>query len=216
MPRGSQSSGGGGAAEGLFDKEPAPPPPEIHNLTAPQSSPGDPIDIFIFNASNKAEDISLVRNQGLEDDDDIEPAPENVPSVGTPAADTLFEGQTWGWDDIDRRSVVAYNHNNPSFKKIWIPQSLSYINIFIHCLHLKWLRIVLLSSTSRDVKEADIASLTYEDLLRYLGLWILISIFYVWNRGDFWSVIPFDQDTNPFPYLLGQFMSKCRFNAITH
>ena len=41
-----------GSAEGLFDKEPAPPPPEIQNSTTPQSSPGDPIEAGVFNASN--------------------------------------------------------------------------------------------------------------------------------------------------------------------
>ena len=38
----------------------------------------------------------LVRNQGMEVDYDMEPAPENVPSVNTPSADILFEGHTWG------------------------------------------------------------------------------------------------------------------------
>ena len=79
-----------GPAEGLFDKEPAPPPPEIQNSTASPSSPGDRIEAGVFNASNCAEDIALVRNQGLEVDYDMEPAPYNVPLVDTPPADTLF------------------------------------------------------------------------------------------------------------------------------
>ena len=39
------------------------------------------------------------------------PAPDNVPLVETPAAETIFEGHTWGWDSIDIRAVVAQNHN---------------------------------------------------------------------------------------------------------
>ena len=39
--------------KGLFDKEPALPPPEIHNLTAPPSAPGDPIEAGILNAYNR-------------------------------------------------------------------------------------------------------------------------------------------------------------------
>ena len=61
----------------------------------------------------------------MEVDDDMEPAPENVPLVENVAADTLFEGHTWGWDSIDRRSVVAQNQNEPSFQNGWIPQRLS-------------------------------------------------------------------------------------------
>ena len=48
-------------------------------MTAPPSAPGDPIEAGVFNTSYRAEDISLVRNQGLEVDDDMELAPDNVP-----------------------------------------------------------------------------------------------------------------------------------------
>ena len=139
-------------------------------MTTLPSSLGDPIEDGVFNASNWAEDIAFVRNEGLEVDDYMEPSPKNFPSVDTPAADTLFEGQTWGWDGIDHRDVVAHNQKEPSFKNGWIPQSLSYIDIFLHCLHLKWFRIVLLPSTSRAMKEADIAPLILGDLLSYSGL----------------------------------------------
>ena len=60
-----------GPAEGLFEKEPDPPPPDIHNSTAPLSAPGDPIEADVFNTSNQTEDISLVRNHVLEFYDDI-------------------------------------------------------------------------------------------------------------------------------------------------
>ena len=58
----------GGEAEGLVGKEPSPPPPDIQNFTAPPSVPGDPVEAGVFNASNQAEDIALVSNQGLEVD----------------------------------------------------------------------------------------------------------------------------------------------------
>ena len=50
-------------------------------------------------------------------------APDNVPLVDNPASDTLFEGQAWGWDGIDRRVVVAQNQNEPSFKNFWTPKA---------------------------------------------------------------------------------------------
>ena len=134
--------------------------------------------------------------------------------VDTPAADTLFEGHTWGWDGIYCRAVVAHIKNEPSFKNGWIPQILSYINIFLHCIPFKWCIIVILPSTSRDIKKADIALLTLGDLLRYLGLWLLMSTCSGWKRDNFWSVTPFDQEANICPYRLGEFVSKCRFNAI--
>ena len=87
----------------------------------------------------------------------MEPNPDNVLLVDNPAADILFEGQTWGWDGIDHHAMVAQNLNEPSFKSGCIPQSLSYINIFLNCFPLKWLRIVFLPSTYRSLKEAGIA-----------------------------------------------------------
>ena len=42
---------------------------------------------------------------------DMEPGPKNVPLVDTPASGTLFYGQTWGWDGIDRNAAVALNQN---------------------------------------------------------------------------------------------------------
>ena len=83
------------------------------------------------------------------------------------------------------------------------PQSLSYIEILLHCLPFKWFIIALLPSTSRAMKEADIAPLTLGYLLRYLGLWILISTCYGWKREAFWSVTYFDQEANTCPYRLG-------------
>ena len=74
----------------------------------------------------------------------MEPAPDNVPLVETPADYTMFEGQIQWWDGIDRRDVVAQNQNEPSFKNGWIPESLSYIDVLLHCLPLKCLRIVLI------------------------------------------------------------------------
>ena len=102
----------------------------------------------------------------------MKPASENVPSVKTPDDDTLFEGQTWGWDVIDFRAAVSNNQNYPYLKNGWIPQSLSNIDILLHCIPLKWLIIVLLPSTSRSIKKADIDQFTCGYLLRYLGLWL--------------------------------------------
>ena len=79
-----------GPAEGSFYKDPAPPPPEIQILAAPLSAPGDHIEAVVFKVSNQAEDVTLVRNQGLDVDYDMETSPNNVPLVDTPAADTLF------------------------------------------------------------------------------------------------------------------------------
>ena len=75
-----------GPAKVLSDKDPAPPPPEINNLAAPPFTSEDSIEAVFFNSSNWTEYISLVRNQGLDVDDDMEPEPNNFPLVHTLAA----------------------------------------------------------------------------------------------------------------------------------
>ena len=74
-------------------------------------------------------------------------------------------------------------------KNGWITQNLSYIDIFLHCLLLKRLIIVFLPSTYRSMKEADIPLLAYGYLLRYLGLWLLMSTCSaLYERGAFLGV----------------------------
>ena len=65
------------------------------------------------------------------------------------------------------------------------------------------------------MKEADIAPLALGDLLRYLGLWILMSTYSVCKRDYAWSVTPFDQEANTFSYCLEELMYKRHFNDIT-
>ena len=65
------------------------------------------------------------------------------------------------------------------------------------------------------MKESGIDTLTLGDLLRYLGLCILMSTCSGWKKDNFWIVNPFDQEANACPYRIREFMSKSRFNAIT-
>ena len=65
------------------------------------------------------------------------------------------------------------------------------------------------------MKEACITLLILGYLLQYLVLCILISTCSGWKTDDYWSFNPFDQEENPCPYLMGEFMSKRRFNSIT-
>ena len=63
----------------------------------------------IFTAQNVAEDIACIQGQGFEVDDDNDLAPENIPADGDvrPINLDLYEGQSWGWDGIDRRIMMG-------------------------------------------------------------------------------------------------------------
>ena len=60
----------------------------------------------------------------------MEPSPKNVTLVNTPASETMFEGQTGGWDGIACRAVVAQNQNELSLKK-WLDTPKPFLRIHI-------------------------------------------------------------------------------------
>ena len=178
---------------------------------------GAPIDESVFGAGNRAEDIALVRNQGLAVDDDNDPAPENVPLPNAPAPNgsVLYDDQTWEWDGIDRMTSAYPDKPDASFKKGWSPRDKSYMEIFLHCLPMKWMEDVLLVATSAAMVVGGSAPLRWGEMIRYIGLWLLMSTCQGWTREDFWSQRPFDEQDDPCPYRLGAYMSRARFDAIT-
>ena len=63
----------------------------------------------VFHAGNSAEDITMVRNQGLDVDIDCDtgPAPENISSEEA----TINIERGWGWNGTcNRATIAAQNH----------------------------------------------------------------------------------------------------------
>ena len=171
----------------------------------------------MFNASNRAEDIARVRDEGHEVDDDNEPAPENIPAAGSTTNNGgLKEGQSWGWNGVDRMSVEAGEVKKmPSFADGWTPQGKTYLEIFLHMLPLQWFTNVLVAKTSEGLVNASNPPLSFGEMLRYIGLWLLMATCSGWRKEQFWSEEAYDQETNSCPYRFNQYMSKRRFDGIT-
>ncbi len=82
------------------------------------------IDESIFHSGNCAKDIALVYAQGLEVDDDNEPAPENVPEeTGVCDRSGLVgaHGQKWGQDGIDEQKLRCPSNPEPGFQSHGVP-----------------------------------------------------------------------------------------------
>ncbi len=73
----------------------------------------DGIDNSVFNAGNCKEDIEFVWAQGLEVDNNKEPAPENIP-VGNTNNSVLFMGQWWGYDGVNQCVATCATDQLPS------------------------------------------------------------------------------------------------------
>ena len=166
--------------------------PEATATTAADHAPvtpieqNEPIADFIFNTQNRAEDIALVRAMGFEVDDDNEPALENIPAPDAPQVG-LREGQDWGWDGFDQRaSLGGAMYNNPSFADGWTPQRKTFLDIFLHLFPLEFFTNVIVEATSNALFSADSARTSLGEMLRYLGMWMLMSC-YMKSPDYFWQ-----------------------------
>ena len=162
----------------------------------------------------------MVRNQGVDVDDDNEPVPENIPSPDTPLPDDhgLYEGQSWGWDGIDRRSNNG-GYEDPSFHNLWTPSAKSYMDLFLHALPFTWMKDVLLPTTSATMRSESphCIELSLGEFLRFLGIRLLMSTCIGWSQDAFWSSgqDTYDQEQNACPYNVKHFMLYKQFKLVT-
>ena len=185
---------------------------------------GEEIAKFIFNAQNRAEDIALVRNMGFEVDDDNDPAPENVPAANAPRPNgaALYEGQECGWDGIDRRAMMQGSmYNDPKFTNDWTPQGKSYAEIFLHVFPLYFFENIVVAATNNALLAADNARTTLGEMMRYIGMWLLMSC-YLKSPDYFWRTTPMrttadseDEENDTPLFTFNRYMSRRRFLAIT-
>jgi len=179
------------------------------------------IDPEVFDARNNAEDIARVRAEGFEVDDDNDPAPENVPALWDVAPvgnGDLFEGQSWGWDGVDRRVTAGGNYDEPSFANSWTPIGKTYLEIFLHFLPMTWIATVLVPLTSTSIINSAAQEMSLGEFYRFLGIRLMMATCSGWSVDDFWSMNEThqrDQETDPCPYNFRTYMSKRRFLAIT-
>jgi hypothetical protein len=145
---------------------------------------GQEINSDVFNANDRMDDIARIRAEGFEVDDDNKALPENVPVAGTPpvevSQDGLYQGQSWGWDGIDKRAVVGGGYKEPLFTKGWSPHNKTYLEIFTHFLPFAWLETFLLVLTSAELeRDYNSLPLTLGELMRYIGMRLCVA-----TRGE--------------------------------
>ncbi len=93
------------------------------------------IDLALFDARNSVEDIEFVWNQGLEFDNDNDPAPKYIPLLDeTPNHNQLNDWQLWGFDFVNQRAITRVVDQAPKFHGGWIPKNNSILNNFMKIL----------------------------------------------------------------------------------
>jgi hypothetical protein len=179
------------------------------------------IDPSIFNATDSLEDIARVYAEGFEVDDDNEALPENRPALDAPpievSTDGLLQGQEWGWDGLDQQVLKGGGYEDPSFKNGWSPANKTYLDIFIKFLPFTWLQNTLVAMTSAALERENGHPLMLGELLRYLGIRLLMATLQGWASSEFWdySGIARPQEDGSCPYNLWNYMTYRRFKHIT-
>jgi uncharacterized membrane protein len=76
-------------------------------------------------------------------------------------------------------------YNGPSFTDGWTPQRKTFLEIFLHLFPLKFFTNVIVKGTSNAVVGVDSVRTTIGEMLRYVGMWLLMSC-YMRSPNYFW------------------------------
>ena len=100
-------------------------------------------------------DIAHIYQRGFEVFDDNDPALENIPANSDapppPINEGLYEGQSWGWDDIDCHITMGGRTLLSHHFQI-TPQGKSFLDLFIYFFLMIWFMTVLLVKTDEAVQ----------------------------------------------------------------
>ena len=143
----------------------------------------------------------------VEVDDDNDPAPENVPQQSDNNASVFGE---WGHTDFCHRRMQN-TPNNPAKLNFGIDTTADdiYVQLFVGLFPANLLD-TMVTEMNKNISGDPI---TYGKLLKWIGLWVLMSTVDGSDRRSFWST----RDIDIFhgaPFRLTAFMSRNRFENI--
>ena len=143
----------------------------------------------------------------LDIDDDNEPVPENVP--GDPVPSVL--STVWGhYRFCYRKSNNLADTKARLVNNVDTTRDDVNLQLFERLFPHKYIKDVILTETN---KVLDKEPVTYGELLRWMGLWVLISTVDGSDRHSFWS----SKSVNMYegaPFRLGDYMTRTCFEEI--
>ena len=167
----------------------------------------------VLGTSDLAENIARVKLEGYNVDDDNEPAPENLPNQGqSPNPVDSIYGE-WNSCTICHRLTEGLRHEKAKLiNDIDNGPASSYLDYYIYFLPTDYIKKILLTQSNKTGKNE---SITWGELLVYIGLWFLMSSTATGcDRRSYWD----NSSINPWngaPYRFNEYMSLTRFDYIT-
>ena len=157
------------------------------------------IDDLLSNQATTEQTIEALRGV-VEIDDDNDPAPENMPTAATTSS-SIFGN--WGHDGICFRKQQGNQDHCASLNVPVDPNADDKnLQLFEILFPKKWMIEVVVTKTKEKLDDP----LTYGELLRWIGLWLLMSTVDGSDRRSFWST----KNVNIFegaPFRLNMFMT---------
>ena len=202
-----------GAVEHMFDGEDLQvPAAEVVNENEVE---GEAIHESVFQSGGHAEDIALVRAQGLDIDDDNMPAPENIPVEVVPndtlrIVDPEHTEEGWGWSGIDHRKQLNISNVRAAISGVSneLLENISFVGMFFILFPKSMIKIIIAETNKKMEEPMDMG-----EFLRWIGVCLLLSTLSGYKRSDFWSMNPIDMFSGA-PYRFHEFMSSTRFELI--
>jgi len=157
------------------------------------------------------DDIARLRRDGFSVDDDMDPAPENIPrEEGESKTEDELLYFAWNSRTTCNRRSDSLGEEKPRLLKS--PEADTRIGYFCLCFPMVWLKTVFIPATNKAMNGKDV---TIGEIMRYLGMWLLMSTQAKCSVREYFSTAPIDPYSNGALFHLNEIMSWNRFNSIT-
>ena len=141
--------------------------------------------------SNLDEDIAHIWDLGLAVDDDCKPASENVPTAHitreVDAVTGLYQGQSWGWDCVCKRTLKTPMKVKAGFHNNLKPHGKSHFEHFKAQFNTKWFEEVCVPGTDKNLKNDNLPGSSLTEMYTYIGLKLIMEMLVGFTQHQFFS-----------------------------
>ena len=149
------------------------------------------------------DDIARLRRDGFSVDDDMDPAPENIPrEEGESKTEDELLYFAWNSRTTCNRRSDSLGEEKPRLLKS--PEADTCLGYFCLCIPMVWLKTVFIPVMNKAMNEKDA---TIGEIMRYLGMWLLMSTQAKCSVREYFSTAPIDPYSNGALFHLNEIMS---------
>ena len=200
-----------GPSEYFFGSETTDQPGQTNQQGNPTTNIQDAVDQVSRRGGLTENNIQDLIANGVTVDDDNLPLEENLPSNNNGGSGAVFS-DSFGHDGICFRRQAGGQEVDASILNFPPKVRPTHVQLFEHLFPKEYLEDVLLKQTNLSIEGGE-PTITYGELLRFLGLWFGMATTHFENRRDFWSKEPVNRYDGA-PWRFNNEMSRNRFEAI--